>query len=280
METCGLATAVLYQCPNVSITPPAVARLNTGHPVPHARAGRGAGDTLRWSRRWTNWRKSSPAWITRSPCGYETMPTRIRSKKKPGSSKHLLECYQAGRGDLSAGSAGSRPAPRSMREGGELGRPAGWRPPSVSREQARLLGRRPHLPRRPRRRAVRPRTTWGRGPTRPSPRSRPMRSRFPWTGSRARSATRFFRRPGCPAAPRPARERRPDGSGGRGRKLRKKLEGLFHPLADARAEIRATGFLESEAEHAASWQAPPRQLVGRKGPSAHSPSALSSSRCA
>jgi xanthine dehydrogenase YagR molybdenum-binding subunit len=113
LETCGLATAVLYQCPNVKISH-RVARLNTGTPCPMRAPGEATGTFA-------------------LECAMDELAEKLRmdpialrvlnhaemdqEKEKPWSSKHLLECYD--RGAKAFGWDKRHSVPRSMQENGE-----------------------------------------------------------------------------------------------------------------------------------------------------------------
>jgi xanthine dehydrogenase YagR molybdenum-binding subunit len=114
VESCGLATAMLYACPNVKITHTA-ARLNTSTPCPTRAPGEAPG----------LFALESAMDELAIKLGIDPVELRIRNhaeedpeKEKPWSSKHLLECYQ--RGAERFGWSRRQAAPGSMRENGEL----------------------------------------------------------------------------------------------------------------------------------------------------------------
>ena len=114
VEACGLATAMLYACPNVKITHTA-ARLNTSTPCPARAPGEAPG----------LFALESAMDELAIKLGIDPVELRIRNhadqdpeKEKPWSSKHLLECYQ--RGADRFGWNRRQAEPGSMREKGEL----------------------------------------------------------------------------------------------------------------------------------------------------------------
>jgi len=113
VESCGLATAMLYRCPNLRVSH-RVARLNTGTPCPTRAPGEAPG----------TFALESAMDELAEKLRMDPVALRIRNhadedpqQKKPWSSKHLLECYQRG-ADL-FGWNRRRPEPRSMQENGE-----------------------------------------------------------------------------------------------------------------------------------------------------------------
>lgn len=111
MEPCGLASAMLYACPNVEITH-AVARVNTGSPTPTRGPGEAPGPFALESA------MDELAYQLKM----DPIELRIRNHAdsdpetgKPWSSKHLLECYR--RGAAAFGWSRRDPRPRSMRDG-------------------------------------------------------------------------------------------------------------------------------------------------------------------
>jgi xanthine dehydrogenase YagR molybdenum-binding subunit len=114
VEACGLATAILYACPNVKISHRA-ARLNTGTPCPTRAPGEAPG----------LFALESAMDELAIKLDLDPIELRIRNhadedpeRKKPWSSKHLLECYR--RGAELFGWDRRQPAPGSMKERGEL----------------------------------------------------------------------------------------------------------------------------------------------------------------
>jgi len=116
-ESAGLASSILYDCPNVVITHE-VARLNTGSPTPMRAPGEAPGTFALESA------------MDELAVKLDMDPIELRilnhaatdpEKNQPWSSKHLLECYR--RGAELFGWQQRRPVPGSMREGGEL---VGW----------------------------------------------------------------------------------------------------------------------------------------------------------
>ena len=92
VETCGLATSMLYSCPNVIVSHK-VARLNTGTPCPMRAPGEAPG----------TFALESAMDELAEKLGVDPIDLRIRNhanedpqKGKPWSSKHLLECYTRG----------------------------------------------------------------------------------------------------------------------------------------------------------------------------------------
>jgi xanthine dehydrogenase YagR molybdenum-binding subunit len=113
LETCGLATSVLYQCPNVKITH-RVARLNTGTPCPTRAPGEATG----------TFALECAMDELAEKLGMDPVVLRVlnhadtdQQKEKPWSSKHLLECYE--RGARIFGWSQRRAVPRSNKENGE-----------------------------------------------------------------------------------------------------------------------------------------------------------------
>jgi xanthine dehydrogenase YagR molybdenum-binding subunit len=113
VETCGLATSMLYACPNATITH-RVARLNTGTPCPMRAPGEAPG----------TFALESAMDELAVRLGIDPIELRIRNhadedpqKGKPWSSKHLLECYT--RGAELFGWKNRQPGPRSMQDKGE-----------------------------------------------------------------------------------------------------------------------------------------------------------------
>ncbi len=91
-ETCGLATSMLYACPNVSISH-RVARLNTGTPCPTRAPGEAPG----------TFALECAMDELAQKLGMDPIELRIRNhadvdpqEEKPFSSKNLLECYRRG----------------------------------------------------------------------------------------------------------------------------------------------------------------------------------------
>jgi xanthine dehydrogenase YagR molybdenum-binding subunit len=114
VESCGLATAMLYACPNVKVIHRA-ARLNTGTPCPMRAPGEAPG----------LFALESAMDELAIKLGIDPIELRIRNhadedpeKEKPWSSKHLLECYR--RGAELFGWERRQTAPGSMQEQGEL----------------------------------------------------------------------------------------------------------------------------------------------------------------
>jgi xanthine dehydrogenase YagR molybdenum-binding subunit len=92
VETCGLATSMLYRCPNVIVSHK-VARLNTGTPCPMRAPGEAPG----------TFALESAMDELAEKLEIDPIDLRIRNhadedpqKGKPWSSKHLLECYTRG----------------------------------------------------------------------------------------------------------------------------------------------------------------------------------------
>jgi xanthine dehydrogenase YagR molybdenum-binding subunit len=92
VETCGLATSMLYRCPNVIVSHKA-ARLNTGTPCPMRAPGEAPG----------TFALESAIDELAEKLGIDPIDLRVRNhadedpqKGKPWSSKHLLECYTRG----------------------------------------------------------------------------------------------------------------------------------------------------------------------------------------
>ncbi len=113
VETSGLATAMLYRCPNVRIGH-RVARLNTGSPCPTRAPGEATG----------TFALESAMDELAEKLRMDPIDLRIRNhadadpeQGKPWSSKHLLECYE--KGAALFGWSRRRPEPQSMREDGE-----------------------------------------------------------------------------------------------------------------------------------------------------------------
>lgn len=114
IEPSGIASAMLYSCPNVAITHQVVS-LNRGTPCPMRAPGEATGsfamevamDELAAQL------KMDP--IALRLVNYAEMEEQ---KKKPYSSKNLRECYQ--RGAAAIGWADRKPEPRSMRQGNYL----------------------------------------------------------------------------------------------------------------------------------------------------------------
>ncbi len=113
VETCGLATAMLYGCPNVRIAH-RVARLNTGSPCPTRAPGEAPG----------TFALESAMDELAEKLRIDPVELRIRNhadenpeEGKPWSSKHLLECYE--KGAALFGWSRRQPEPRSMRAHGE-----------------------------------------------------------------------------------------------------------------------------------------------------------------
>jgi xanthine dehydrogenase YagR molybdenum-binding subunit len=113
LETCGLASAVLYNCPNVSIGHRA-ARLNTGTPCPTRAPGEATG----------TFAIECAMDELAEKLGMDPIALRVLNhadadpeKKKPWSSKHLLECYE--RGSKLFGWERRKAVPRSVQENKE-----------------------------------------------------------------------------------------------------------------------------------------------------------------
>jgi xanthine dehydrogenase YagR molybdenum-binding subunit len=113
LETCGLATAVLYQCPNVAISH-RVARLNTGTPCPTRAPGEATG----------TFALECAMDELAERLGMDPVELRIlnhadtdQEKGKPWSSKHLKECYE--RGAKIFGWSKRRAVPRANKEKSE-----------------------------------------------------------------------------------------------------------------------------------------------------------------
>ncbi len=111
MEPSGLATQMLYACPNVEVSH-TVARVNRGSPTPTRAPGEATGPFALES--------------AMDELAYELsidpIELRIRNhadsdphKEKPWSSKHLLDCYRIGAERF--GWSRRDPRPRSMRDG-------------------------------------------------------------------------------------------------------------------------------------------------------------------
>jgi xanthine dehydrogenase YagR molybdenum-binding subunit len=114
VESCGLATSMLYKCPNLRVSH-RVARLNTGTPCPMRAPGEAPG----------TFAIESAMDELAAKLGMDPIALRIHNhadedpqKKKPWSSKHLLECYSRG-AELFGWDRRQR-EPGSMREKGEL----------------------------------------------------------------------------------------------------------------------------------------------------------------
>src|SRR5262249_51821864 len=112
-ETCGLASAILYRCPNAHVSH-RVARLNTGSPCPTRAPGEAPG----------TFALESAMDELAVKLGMDPVVLRMRNHadedpqgRKPWSSKHLIECYE--RGAALFGWSRRTPEPRSMREGGD-----------------------------------------------------------------------------------------------------------------------------------------------------------------
>jgi xanthine dehydrogenase YagR molybdenum-binding subunit len=112
-ESSGLATAILYQCPNVSIAH-RLARLNTGTPCPTRAPGEATG----------TFALESAMDELAEKLGMDPIALRVlnhaetdQEKQKPWSSKHLLECYSRGAALFQWDRR--QPVPRSLREKGE-----------------------------------------------------------------------------------------------------------------------------------------------------------------
>ncbi|HEY1764960.1 MAG TPA: xanthine dehydrogenase family protein molybdopterin-binding subunit [Opitutaceae bacterium] len=113
VETCGLASAILYQCPNAHISH-RVARLNTGTPCPTRAPGEAPG----------TFALESAMDELAEKLRMDPVELRIRNhadddpqEGKPWSSKHLIECYE--RGAALFGWSRRTPEPRSMRADGD-----------------------------------------------------------------------------------------------------------------------------------------------------------------
>ncbi len=116
-ESCGLATSVLYACPNAEFTHD-VARVNTGSPTPMRAPGEAPG----------TFAIESAMDELAAKLQIDPIELRIRNHAdedpqhhKKFSSKHLLECYREGAELFGWGRRS--PQPGSMREGSEL---VGW----------------------------------------------------------------------------------------------------------------------------------------------------------
>ena len=114
LESCGLATSMLYACDNLAVTHRA-ARINTGTPCPTRAPGEAPG----------TFALESAMDELAYKLGLDPIQLRILNhapkdpeKKKPFTSKHLLECYH--RGAELFDWKRRNPAPGSMRENGEL----------------------------------------------------------------------------------------------------------------------------------------------------------------
>jgi xanthine dehydrogenase YagR molybdenum-binding subunit len=113
-EPAGVATAMLYACPNVKVSH-RVARLNTGTPCPTRAPGEAPG----------MFALESAMDELAVQLGMDPIELRIRNhaaedpeKEIPWSSKHLLECY--GRGADLFGWNRRQKVPGQVREGGQL----------------------------------------------------------------------------------------------------------------------------------------------------------------
>jgi len=113
LETCGLATSMLYACPNVSVTH-RLARLNTGTPCPTRAPGEAPG----------TFALECAMDELAVKLALDPIELRIRNhaerdpqEDKPFSSKHLLECYR--RGAVLFGWDRRNAQPRSRQEKGE-----------------------------------------------------------------------------------------------------------------------------------------------------------------
>ncbi|HZZ20673.1 MAG TPA: xanthine dehydrogenase family protein molybdopterin-binding subunit [Opitutaceae bacterium] len=112
-ESCGLATSMLYRCANAAITH-RVAHLNTGTPCPMRAPGEAPG----------TFALESAMDELAEKLGLDPIDLRIRNhaeedpeKKRPWSSKHLIECYNRG-AELFGWKERSK-EPRSNVQGGE-----------------------------------------------------------------------------------------------------------------------------------------------------------------
>jgi xanthine dehydrogenase YagR molybdenum-binding subunit len=110
LESAGLATAMLYACPNVSISHRA-ARLNTGTPCPTRAPGEAPG----------TFALESAMDELAERLGMDPLALRIINhadtdpeKGKPFSSKHLIECYQRGAELFGWDRRPSRPGSRQL----------------------------------------------------------------------------------------------------------------------------------------------------------------------
>ena len=183
-EPVGLATEMLYACPNVAVTHRLVGvncRLPTymrapGEASGDLRAGIGDGRAGGRAAAWTRWS---------SACA--TTPSTDPHENKPFASKALRECYRAGRGARSAGRGGS-PEPRSMRDGNML---IGWGMATSTYPTNRMPAgaRVRHGCRWQRRWCSRARRISAPAPTRSWRRSRPIRWAFRCSASASNSAT-------------------------------------------------------------------------------------------
>jgi xanthine dehydrogenase YagR molybdenum-binding subunit len=113
LETCGLATAVLYACPNVTIAHHA-ARLNTGTPCPTRAPGEATG-TFAIECAMDELAEK----LAMDPVALRVLnhADRDQAKDQPWSSKHLLECYA--KGSSLFGWERRQAAPRTMEADGE-----------------------------------------------------------------------------------------------------------------------------------------------------------------